>query len=233
MKNNNYKVGLVFSSVLIFAAGWILFESTFAKNSSKTEISNFAPDIIITSKALSIPLVKQVAGQVAKPEAKPVVFIDTTLENRLQPLIKDLQQLKAIKAKVFRTAAEENTIKEFIHNPDKLQSLVMLLTDTKSLSVTTAENHQSAVDILLEAAKSADSKIAEELILVVIQDKQVEDTSTNKVMRESLASIKAELMYNATSIDKQTVQNSIPGPVSQKIWDTKKTILLVFRLREG
>ena len=75
------------------------------------------------------------------------------------------------------------------------------------------------MDILLEAAKSADYKIAEELILTVIQDNQVEDPSTNKVMRETLAGIKAELMYSAAFIEKRTVQNSIPGPVTQKIWD--------------
>ncbi len=211
-KNNkkNYQAVMVLSSVFIFATGWIFFKSTFGKHSPKSEITEQKPNKI---KTLPVPIAKEAV----RPKAFPVIAVQESF--KLQPLVKDLQQLKAIKAKVFRNAFEENTVKEFIQSPEKLQSLVLFLTDTKSLSLTSVEIHQSAVDTLLEAAKSADHIIAEELILSVIQDKQVEDPGANKFMRETLAGIKAELMYSAAFIEKQTVQNSIPGPITQKIWD--------------
>ena len=216
----HYKVSLVVGTVVILASGWMRFASTSDVKISLTESAsleknNFtkpesAPQQLLDS-AVKVSVKPQIS-QPSQPQIQP-------REQQLQPLVTQLKQLRLIKAKVFRSETEEITMKAFVRNADNLQSLVSLLTDSVSLQATTAAEHQAAVDILLEAAKGANTKLAVESILTVIGDKQVEDQSSTKTVRELHAGIKAELMYGAAFIDRQTIQNYVPGPVTQKIWD--------------
>ncbi len=215
MKQN--KTSLVVGTVIILGSGWMHYASTSAVSGVIVE-SSVAKKIEVTIPKQPQQIAQSEALQITeKPQiARPQV---QQREKELQPLITQLKQLRLIKTKVFRSEAEETTMKAFIKNPDNLQSLISLLTDTTSLQATSQAEHQAAVDILLEAAKTGNAKFAEESILAVIGDRQVEDQNNTKAVRELHAGIKAELMYGAAFIDQQTIQNYVPGPVSQRIWD--------------
>jgi hypothetical protein len=82
-----------------------------------------------------------------------------------------------------------------------------------------AEN--AALDLLLESFQRGDRATSLEVIQSLIQDQQVENGQLPQSIRETLAGIKGELLYNAVALApqefKSTVQN-LPGPVSQRIW---------------
>ena len=134
-------------------------------------------------------------------------------------LSKHLVQIKLIQKKVFKNDAELNLVESFINSRPRLQSLAALLTRREELIETNSADHSNAVDVLIAASQSGDSQYAEELILEIIRDGKIENENEHPTVRQSLAGIKAELMYHAVRIDNRTVQNSISGPVTQKIWD--------------
>lgn len=217
----HYKASLVVGTVIILGSGWMHYASTSDVSGTKIQSSQ-------AKKVEVVPKTQMQQTQALQPVNKPLQVMKVTKlppqtvqqrEKYLQPLTTQLKQLRSIKAKVFRTEADDVVVKAFIQNPDNLQSLVSLLTDSTSLQATTAAEHQAAVDVLLEAAKTGNSKISQESILTVISDKQVEDQTATEAVRELHAGIKAELMYGAAFIDQRTIQNYVPGPVSQKIWD--------------
>jgi hypothetical protein len=78
-----------------------------------------------------------------------------------------------------------------------------------------------AVDILLDALKDGDSRAAEEALREVVKDEQVEDGTLSGGVREQLAGVKAEVLYQWSAMvptGASELARLLPGPVSQKIW---------------
>lgn len=78
-----------------------------------------------------------------------------------------------------------------------------------------------AVDILLDALKDGDSRAAEDALKSVVRDSQVEDLALDRPVREQLAGVKAEVLYQWAALAPHVsgdLASLLPGPTSQKIW---------------
>jgi hypothetical protein len=78
-----------------------------------------------------------------------------------------------------------------------------------------------AVDILLDALKDGDSVAAEAALKTVVEDQQVEDLALDRPIREQLAGVKAEVLYQWAAMAPSSASSLaalLPGPTSQKIW---------------
>lgn len=216
MKTNKRVVITSLVSVIALA-GW------YAKHSGVTKVKQLEPAVsMINSNSLNVnqALSKTSGASVAvtaftnvKPQPDQLKLLETT------ELLKQLNQIHVIQKKVFKSEAELEIIKSFISSRSRLQSLVTLFTNRQLLIETSSADQSAAVDVLIEASKSESAQYAEELILEIIRDSRIENENEIPAVRESLAGIKAELMYHAVRIDNRTVQNSISGPVTQKIWN--------------
>lgn len=81
----------------------------------------------------------------------------------------------------------------------------------------------TAIDLLLEAAKSPEGREAAEAALQgIIADNQIEGEALPMDARKNLAGVKAEVLFQWSAQDPtktKSMQAWLPGPVSQKIWE--------------
>ncbi len=216
MKTNK-RVAIISLVSVIAVAGW------YAKNSEVTKVKERKPAAsVVNLNSLEVnqapskttgALIATTAVTTATPQPDQQRLLQTAA------LVKQLNQIYAIQKKVFKSEVELEVVKSFINSRSKLQSLVTLLTNRQSLIETSSADRSAAVDVLIEASKAESAQYAEELILEIIRDSKIENKNEIPSVRESLAGIKAELMYHAVRIDNRTVQNSVSGPVTQKIWE--------------
>lgn len=133
-----------------------------------------------------------------------------------------IQKFKVIQAKVFKTDEDQRHLKAMISDSVYLLQLGGYLRDLQSVHKSEFKENQNAViDLLLEALKNGDAQSAQQAILDVIQDSQVEDEKLALNTRELLGGVKAELLYQSSSIKpelSQQIERVLPGPISQKIW---------------
>lgn len=94
------------------------------------------------------------------------------------------------------------------------------LLKSPSTNEKTRANQNAALDLLFEALKDQSTQ-AKSILEGVIQDAQIESSALSPDVRENLAGIKAEALYQWSAMDPaqvSTLQSWLPGPVSQKIW---------------
>lgn len=216
---------IIFSVVVVLAgtvwqSGWLTYQSeqplqsrqlSAPGPSSAVEVQSQNPypkraPALTQNQTQNVDLLKH-------PQALPA-----NTENLLQAL----RQFKITHSKVFKTSAEEQELKSFIKNTKNLEDIANLLKSKLALEKMTTGEQNTAVDILLDALKaetaSGNSNAAEEIVLSIIRDEQIENTNLELKSRLIMAGVKAELMFHAANIDVQTMQNALPGPVSQNIW---------------
>jgi len=147
----------------------------------------------------------------------------TPSQSLLDPqMVQDLQKFQSLQVKSLPSLEEENIKKELLRNSFFLKGAGFILQNTKFMSDPSylqAEN--AALDLLIEALRSGDRKVAFQVIQKVIQDPQIEDPQISLETRKTLAGIKAELLFHSTALypsQFQGLEASLPGPVSQKIW---------------
>jgi hypothetical protein len=136
------------------------------------------------------------------------------------PHAAELAEYTLLHRKVFLSDGEEAQKATLLKNPSVLRAmgdrLLRAPGDTKGLA-----EQNMAVEMLLEALRSGDTGVATEVLKGVVSDKQVEDTHLDMATRESLAGVKAEVLYQwSAQIPTQAgeLAGLLPGPVSQKIW---------------
>lgn len=208
MNTNKFFIATGLVSVLV-AAGWYTQHTALTKV-KKTERAVSSFETKTNSKAVA-------ANPTVAAEIK--TNAESIRPREVVELSKHLVQIKLIQKKVFKNDAELNVVESFINSRPRLQSLAALLTNRDVLLDMNSADHSNAVDVLIAASQSGNTQYAEELILEIIRDGKIENENENQTVRQNLAGIKAELMYHAVRIDNRTVQNSISGPVTQKIWD--------------
>ena len=142
----------------------------------------------------------------------------------LKSQISVLLDYKASSQKIFKLPNDEVKIEKLTKNYEKLQIIAKLLTTPELLSTLSLDAQDAAVDVLIKSLLTANPKQTEELVLAIINDGQIENSGVNQSVRMQMAAVKAELMYHAVSLDPQSVQNAISGPVTQKIWDNVQTV---------
>jgi hypothetical protein len=132
----------------------------------------------------------------------------------------ELEAFKILKQKVFLTEEEKVQRQELVRDRALLENLKNLFKyPTPYLELEAQQN--MAVDLLLEAIKSGDAETARRVLKEVIADATIENNQLSQSQRQNLAGVKAEVLYQWSSLEPDRaheMQQSLPGPVSQKIW---------------
>lgn len=127
-----------------------------------------------------------------------------------------------LKKKIFKTDSEQQSYKAFLRNRDLLLDLGKKLTDIQFIQSADFANEQNAmVDLLVEALASGDHVTSQAVVTSLVQDASVENEKLPMSVRQNLAGLKAELLYQVTALFPEEFKNVaelLPGPVSQKIW---------------
>ncbi|MBS1971811.1 MAG: hypothetical protein JSU04_15975 [Bdellovibrionales bacterium] len=132
----------------------------------------------------------------------------------------ELASFKILKQKVFLTEQEKEQRKHFIQDRALLENLKNLFKYPAPYQDLEAQQNV-AVDLLLEAIKSGDAETARGVFKEVIADATIENNQLSPDQRQNLAGVKAEVLYQWSSLEPDRaseMQQSLPGPVSQKIW---------------
>lgn len=215
MKIKRIAVGLGVAAV----SGLVIWSLT-----AKTKIDASAPAQAQTDQEISQEPQRTIAAvpSVSAPaQQQPENLLPSIAQGEFpQPEV--IQKFKVIQAKVFRSADDEKQWKIMISDSRHLLQLGQYLKDLKSIdSEDFKANQNAAIDLLIAALKGGDAATAEQAILEVIKDAQVEDDKLAQSSRDLLGGIKAELLYESSSIKPELaeqLEKILPGPVSQKIW---------------
>lgn len=170
---------------------------------------------IVERTAASAQVTAKAATQAAKadipsprPESRPVIFEAQA----------DLSSYAQLKTKVVPNATEKKERERIIHDQRTISSIGKRLLQVPPLAL---GQQIAAVDLLVEAFKSGDRSASEQAMREIVADKQVEDTKLPAEVREQLAGIKAEVLYNwgALAPEQQNeIARQLPGPASEQIW---------------
>ncbi len=162
------------------------------------------------------------AGESAKGAAAATTNPLEVTRNEGQPFENktELASFKTLKQKVFLTEEEKEQRKQFIQDRALLENLKNLFKYPAPYQDLEAQQNV-AVDLLLEAIKSGDAETARRVFTDVIADATIENNQLSQDQRQNLAGVKAEVLYQWSSLEPdraREMQQSLPGPVSQKIW---------------
>ncbi len=161
---------------------------------------------------------------------EPVPILERTMASKEAPKAErphrfeyqsELDKFQSLKKKVFLSEDEKGERLRIIRDSRLLRALGLRLTET-TINPEVSASQDAAIDLLLEALKEGDSQVASDVLRSVIEDPKVEDGGLPQAVREHLAGIKAEVLYHWAALmpnEASRVQNSLPGPVSRKIWD--------------
>lgn len=157
-----------------------------------------------------------------QPSAQIAVIEEIQSNQYSLPSPEAIQDFKDIQQKVFKSSDESERKNEILNDAEYLKKLSRFLRNTKNFSYPQFEQDQNTIiDILVAASQGGDSEAALEAIYEVVKDAQVENTQLDPTVRNTLAGVKAELLYTASALNPTAfigVERFLPGPVSQKIW---------------
>lgn len=198
--------------------GWSLLRNKSEIHSVQTNVneSQRTPAAVQFKNPVEVTAQKaQETQAAAKAEVKPI-------EKGQLPQPEVMEKFKVIHAKVFKNDEDQKNLKIMLMDSKYILQLGEYLRDLQSVGKDEFKSNQNAVvDLLIEALKSGDSRSAEQAILDVVKDAQVEDTKLALNTRELLGGVKAELLYQSTSIKPELAEQFsrvLPGPASEKIW---------------
>lgn len=143
------------------------------------------------------------------PETKPPVIFEAQAE---------LTAYAQLKTKVLPSESEKKERARILNDSRVIGSVSKRLLQIPPLSL---GEQVAAIDLLIEALKKGDKNAAEEAMREIVSDKQVEDVKLPQEVREQLAGIKAEILYNWAAIEpnqQSDIARRLPGPASEKIW---------------
>jgi hypothetical protein len=135
---------------------------------------------------------------------------------------RELMAYAEMNKKVFLTDDEKAQKKGFFRDSRFLKSLESLLRQPAEIGSDLQIQQFAALDALFEAVQSPDSERgAEDVLRSLVEDKSVEDPKLDGKSREALAGVKAEILYQWSSLQPNKageINRLLPGPVSQRIW---------------
>ena len=136
-----------------------------------------------------------------------------------------LAEYAVLQRKVFLTDKEKAERARMMNDARFVRGLELLLRSVPTAEVT-PELQNQAVDLLLEARESTRSEAAAQAMAAIIKDNQIENESMPQATRESLAGVKAEILYRWSAQEpglSTQMPGWLPGPVSRTIWDNVLT----------
>lgn len=136
----------------------------------------------------------------------------------------ELQEYQKLHSKLFLSDGEKVFRKELVANERVLRSLQDLL-QTPATDDSSTQMQNAALDLLFEALQGDPGGPAAQVLKAVVSDPMVEDASLSIETRKSLAGVKAEILFNMSSMypeSSQELERLLPGPVSQHLWSNVK-----------
>ena len=206
---------------LVVIVGWWAISMSRSLSPSETVVETDASSEVVapvlTEKPVEGKLPATVPTQPEKPAtpppAKPFEYAN------------ELSSYAELAAKVLMTEEEKARKNRLLSDAALLRALGLRLTEA-SVDPSVTASQDLAVDLLVEALESGDQALASEVMKSVVEDPQVENKLLDRPVRENLAGIKAEVLYHwaaAQPDEAARIERSLPGPVSQKIWENVKS----------
>ncbi|HEY1079460.1 MAG TPA: hypothetical protein VGE46_05160 [Bdellovibrio sp.] len=218
----------ILSITAIIGLGGIIYKMVHPAETPQGEPKADATEIVDSVAPVMAPVVD--AGKEAKSATQVSVMTLTTDPEAKAKVWKDfahkeeVEKYHGLQGKVFLSDEDKKFRQELFADERMLKSLEILLkTPATDRAQETLQN--AALDILLESLQASDSGIAAEILKNIVADNLVEDTSLPKETREALGGIKAEIVFQFTSLYPDSVaeiEGMLPGPASQKIWSNVK-----------
>lgn len=203
-------VGVTVVGFILAYWGISLGRSLAPSESSVVSIHNAAEEDIRFTPPPRVPasLPDQGSNSPIAPAVKPVKF----------EFQAELDSYAILKSIVLPNEEQKAMRTELLTNSRLLKAVALRLTKQPLMDLS---DQDVAVDILLDALKDGDSRAAEEALREVVKDEQLEDSTLTSGVREQLAGIKAEVLYQWSAMVPQganQLASLLPGPVSQRIW---------------
>lgn len=225
MKKQHLTLGIIFGTGLTLAAALyikapsgderLIEEMAHQISLNAGSPKSMAPTTIPSRDPASLPENSKVTETDKKNEAYQVP----------QEQKSALKEYVSIQRKVFTSEREKNRAKELLNNRDFLKSIERLLTSTNFNDTEYQSLQNAAIDMLLEADSKYQSEAAQQILMNVVSDPQIESDSMPAAERQALAGVKAEVLYLWTAQNPRisgAIASALPGVVSQKIWNNVK-----------
>lgn len=197
-----------------------------APESQKTPTETPLSTSMVTSVPTSgvVPVVPKTASPVMNEKASEATTSpdivagknDVWTNYERQP---ELNRYAHLRRKVFLSDEEKSERRRLLEDREFLMSLRSLLLSEAPKDDTSMQN--AALDYVFEALRSGDKQAARELLQAVVQSPAIEDTALDLQTRKSLGGVKAEVLFQWSSLDADApamIEGALPGPVSKKIW---------------
>lgn len=205
--------------VLVLVVAGIVFKTSHKSISGESEEVGISKDI--ADQGLAIPIVRTEVNQEQAPATKPSEGDGDTNVLSGPPHVEELKQYRAIKNKAFLTEEEKALRKSFLQDNQMLRNLGSFLKSPTPDDSDFEETKNVATDLLLEAIRVEKSSAAEAVLQDIVTDGAIENSKMDPALRESLAGVKAEILYHWSALDPEKVPQIeawLPGPISKKIW---------------
>lgn len=152
-------------------------------------------------------------------QTKPAI---PAMEVMIKPFefTRELATFTELKAKVFLTDDEKEVKRALLSHVLLMRAVAKRLVQP-SVSEDLVHEQEAGVDLLLAAYKDGDRSVAAEILRDVVSDRQVEDVTLPSAVRNQLAGVKAEILYQWSAMAPELASDMarwLPGPVSEKIW---------------
>nr|WP_295906244.1 hypothetical protein [uncultured Bdellovibrio sp.] len=194
-----------------------------ASSENKTEIKeNKNPTVITGTPDKRVPVLPTMDSRVGFVTEHDSASVSPVWQNFIYK--SELREYRQLHAKIFLTDEEKVFRKDLVKNEQVLRSLQELL-QTPAMDDNSTQMQNAALDLLFEALQTSADGEAARVLKAVVSNPTVEDKSVNLETRKSLAGVKAEILFQMSSMHPQTAQELerlLPGPVSQQLWSNVK-----------
>lgn len=210
-------------------AGWALSHVTCSRNEGPRELGEMVLEGEVQvpehQEAVTVtpppPGMQDVRMQEITPE--PAVASPKRPELPFE-FNKEIDLFRDMQKRLFLTEADQAEKRRLLNDVALLRALGLRLTEPSN-SPAVMDSQDVAVDLLVEAVKSGDREAASEVLRSVVADPQVENPALDQGVRQHMAGLKGEIMLRWAALapdEADNIERSLPGPVSQKIWNNVK-----------
>ena len=223
------KLKLITTSILLTSAGAMTVMVLASKNgreevkASSPDTSARAPASVSSSKEVLTPTPENGASS----PSTGAMLLDNTKAKQWTDFKyqSELKSFAVITNKAIPTAEDNLNKRKLLQDANfilSLKPLLMVAADHEDA----AHLQNIAIDLLFESLKSESRDAAIQVLTAVVADASIENTERSPSERQTLAGVKAEVLYNWSSQEPSSdsaIAGILPGPVSQKIWANVKS----------
>ena len=216
-------MGLTVGFLAVAGLRWVLLRDVPLAPQVVTIVSPVAPAMTAATKAdeLEVEKMKSLAAIHRDPVAgsRKRKFV----ANEPFQYFREVAVYGKLRAKVFLKEEDKAAKRAIFANRELLEGIGEFLKHSAGSDYDAQVQQTTAIDLLLDAAKTDEGReAAEEALHDIIADNQIENESLQADARKNLAGVKAEVLFQWSAQDPsktKVMQAWLPGPVSAKIWE--------------